>query len=58
LSQRFQGIAELADKVAAYAAIEEFLDAGDSLRGCELRIDRDVAKFILQKRKAVGRWQL
>jgi hypothetical protein len=36
----------LADEIAAYAAIEEFLDARDGLGRGELGVDSDVAVLV------------
>lgn len=49
-----EGIGELTDEIAAYAAIEEFLDARYGRGGGELCVDFYVAVFILQERKFVG----
>lgn len=47
-------VAELADEVAADAAVEEFADAGDG-GGCgELGVDCDVAEFVFEEGESVG----
>jgi hypothetical protein len=44
----------LPDEVAAYASVEQFLDARDGLRRGELRVDGYVAVFVFEEREFVG----
>jgi hypothetical protein len=48
----------LAHEVAAYAAVEEFLDAGNGLGRGELGVDCDITVFILEEGEFVGFWKL
>lgn len=45
---------ELADEVAANAAVEEFLYAGDGGGGGQLRVDGEIAEFVFEEGEAVG----
>lgn len=53
-----QGVGELADEVAADAAVEEFADAGDGGGGGEARVDGEVAEFVFQQGEFVGGGEL
>jgi hypothetical protein len=53
-----EGVGELADEVAAYAAIEQFLDAGDGGGRGERGIDGDVAVFVFEEGEFVGGGEL
>jgi uncharacterized glyoxalase superfamily protein PhnB len=48
----------LADEVAAYASIEQFLDTGDRCGGCEGCVDFYVAVFVFEEREFVGLGEL
>lgn len=44
-----EGVGQLPHEVAAYAAVEKLLDAGDGGGGGELGIDGDVAVFVFEE---------
>jgi hypothetical protein len=53
-----QSVRELAYKIAAYAAVEQLLDAGNGLGRGQLRVDGDIAVFVLEERELVVLGQL